>query len=519
MIRSDIEPFIGIFSSLAALSQINLEVWNETQPLYSSAPRPHENSAYRQAQDFSAHVRRLATFQHTVFGDHQHVFGMPVSNGKKPIGALIAYPAKADRGTNCTSFEPGQQTGDDNIQRLLGHMAGLIEQHCGSQAEIESLASELTKALEDIYVYSTVAGQIKSLKFPGHKQTDLAEDIMEAMRMDLAFIVMPGREQNSVIVTRKDSGADQHDLESFVKNLNAAILCDPAQKTATYFMVNESHQNPAFSQLHSKDYRFLAVKIQHEGNLYGWLGLVSFNVDEMFRRSELRLLMSMAEQLALVIFGSDLYYDLERLLIHVVRSLVHAIEAKDEYTRGHSERVSHYCMRIADHQQMNEKAKKVLQLAALLHDIGKIGTPGQILKKPESLDDAEMICIKEHPQKGYNILKPLEKLSDSLPGILHHHERYDGQGYPSGLKGEEIPYQARLIAVADTFDALTTNRAYRAARSPEEALAIMEKESGTQLDPHCVAVFKEIINQDLKGKSHALDSRIDARRQDVCVNP
>jgi putative nucleotidyltransferase with HDIG domain len=208
--------------------------------------------------------------------------------------------------------------------------------------------------------------------------------------------------------------------------------------------------------------------------------------------------MSMAEQLALVIFGSDLYYDLERLLIHVVKSLVYAIEAKDEYTRGHSERVSQYCMRLADTQRMNDKEKKVLQLAALLHDIGKIGTPGKILKKPESLDDKEMTRIKEHPQKGYNILKPLEQLSDSLPGILHHHERYDGHGYPAGLKGADIPYQARLIAVADTFDALTTNRAYRAARSPAEALAIMEKEAGTQLDPQCVAVFKEIINLDLK---------------------
>ena len=495
MIRSDVEPFIGLFSSLAALSQIKVEVWNETRPVFSSTSRPQEISVARETRDFSARVRHRATFQHAVFADQQHVFGMPVGNGQQSIGALIAYPANPVRGAGCTTFDEGQE---GEMERLLGHLSGLIEQHCSSQAEIESLAAELAKALEDIYVYSAVAGQIKSLKFPGHKQTDLAEDIMEAMRMDLVFIVMPGREEKSVIVSRKDFGEDQRDLTSFVKNLDAAILCDPAQETENYFMVNASNQNPAFSKLHSKDYRFLAVKIQHEGNLYGWLGLVSFKIDEMFRRSELRLLMSMAEQLALVIFGSDLYYDLERLLIHVVKSLVYAIEAKDEYTRGHSERVRQYCMRLADKQQMNDKEKKVLQLAALLHDIGKIGTPGQILKKPESLDEDEMTCIKEHPQKGYNILKPLEKLSDSLPGILHHHERYDGHGYPAGLKGEDIPYQARLIAVADTFDALTTNRAYRAGRSPEKALAIMEKEAGTQLDPQCVAVFKEIINQDLK---------------------
>jgi HD-GYP domain-containing protein (c-di-GMP phosphodiesterase class II) len=505
MISSDVEPFIGLFSSLAALSQITVEVWNETKPVFSSVSRPQEISISREAQDFSQYIRRQATFQRAVIGDNQHVFGTPISNGQEPIGALIAYSSGADRGSNCEVLETRQETGVSDIEQLLGHMAGLIEQHCGTQTEIESLASELTKALEDIYVYSTVAGQIKRLKFPGHKQTDLAEDIMEAMHMDLVFIVMPGREDNDVIVNRKDFGVNKRDLESFVKNLNAAILSDPVQEIEDYFMINSSTQNPAFSKLHSNAYRFLAVKIQHEGTLYGWLGLVSFKTDEIFRRSELRLLLSMAEQLALVLFGSDLYYDLERLLINVVKSLVYAIEAKDVYTRGHSERVSHYCMRLAAHLGINDKEKKMLQLAALLHDIGKIGTPGHILSKPESLDEEEMECIKEHPQKGYNIVKPLEKLSDSLPGILHHHERYDGQGYPAGLKGEEIPFQARIIAVADTYDALTTDRAYRFARSPQQALAILEKAAVTQLDPHCVAAFKEIINQDLKVKDDALD--------------
>lgn len=505
MISSDVEPFIGLFSSLAALSQINIEVWNETQPVFSSVSKPQEISISRDAQGFSERIRRQATFQHAVIGDNQHVFGTPISNGQEPIGALIAYMTGADRGSNCAGLDVRQATGVNQIERLLGHMAGLIEQHCGTQTEIESLASELTKALEDIYVYSTVAAQIKTLKFPGHKQTDLAQDIMEAMRMDLAFIVMPAREDNNVIVSRQEFGANQRELDSLVRNLNAAILGDPVPKAEDYFMINDSTQNPAFSKLHSNAYRFLAVKIQHEGNLYGWLGLVSFKIDEMFRRSELRLLLSMAEQLALVIFGSDLYYDLERLLIHVVKSLVYAIEAKDVYTRGHSERVSHFCMLLAANLGMNDKEKKVLQLAALLHDIGKIGTPEQILNKSESLDGEEMKSIKEHPQKGYNILKPLEKLSDSLPGILHHHERYDGQGYPAGLKGEEIPFQARLIAVADTFDALTTDRAYRVARTPQEALAILEKETGTQLDPDCVAAFKEIINQDLKVRDNALD--------------
>lgn len=138
-----------------------------------------------------------------------------------------------------------------------------------------------------------------------------------------------------------------------------------------------------------------------------------------------------------------------------------------------------------------------------MRDIGKIGTPENILNKPGSLSNEEKSCIREHPQNGFNILKPLEELSESLPGILHHHEHYNGRGYPAGLKGEEIPLQARLIAVADVYDAFTTERAYRAPISPAEALTIMEKEAGKMLDPYCVSVFKEVVKQELNVKSNA----------------
>jgi len=336
----DVEPFKGLFASLAALGRINVEVWNAAQPVFSTVSKPSEISVSTEARDFSERVRRRATFQQAEFGGRQHVFGMPLSNGGEPIGALLAYTGSAEAAPHGTIAGKRQAAGDQEMERFLGHLAGLIEQHCGSQKEIESLAAELAKALEDIYVYSTVAGQIKSLKFPGHRQTDLAEDIMEAMRMDLAFIGMPEREENNVTVCRKELAANKRELELFVKNLMAALRRKDVPETEDYFMINASRQNPAFSGLHPLAYRFLAVKIRHKDTLYGWLGLVSFKCDEIFKRSELRLLISMAEQLALVIFGSDLYYDLERLLIHVVKSLVNAIEAKDVYTRGHSERVS-----------------------------------------------------------------------------------------------------------------------------------------------------------------------------------
>ena len=146
---------------------------------------------------------------------------------------------------------------------------------------------------------------------------------------------------------------------------------------------------------------------------------------------------------------------------------------------------------------LNEERRKVLQWSSILHDSGKIGLPESILNKPWRLEDEEYQIIKNHPMTGHTILEPLEQLATSLPGMLHHHERYDGGGYPKGLKGKEIPLDARIIAVADTFDAITSDRAYRPAKSPEEALKILEEVAGTQLDPDLVEVFKEVYIHDL----------------------
>ena len=122
------------------------------------------------------------------------------------------------------------------------------------------------------------------------------------------------------------------------------------------------------------------------------------------------------------------------------------------------------------------------------------------MNKPKQLEEEEYQIVKNHPIKGHTILEPLEQLASSLPGMLHHHERYDGKGYPGGLKGKEIPLEARIIAVADTFDAITSSRAYRPGKSPAEALEEMVKVAGSQLDPDLVEVFKEVFREDLKPK-------------------
>jgi HD-GYP domain-containing protein (c-di-GMP phosphodiesterase class II) len=177
------------------------------------------------------------------------------------------------------------------------------------------------------------------------------------------------------------------------------------------------------------------------------------------------------------------------MLFHTVRGLVAAIDAKDEYTRGHSERVHHVSILIAKRLGLSAEEIRRVSWAAMLHDVGKIAIGRSILHKPGKLTDDEYETIKTHPVRGCRVLEPIPQLREILPGIRHHHERWDGRGYPDGLRGEEIPLTSRIIAIADTFDAIVSTRAYREARSLEFALEEIGRNAGIQFDAQIVPVF------------------------------
>ena len=174
------------------------------------------------------------------------------------------------------------------------------------------------------------------------------------------------------------------------------------------------------------------------------------------------------------------------LFLGSIQMLAGAVDEKDPYTRGHSDRVTRYSLLIAREMQLDEDFLQILRISAQLHDVGKIGIEDHILKKPGALTPEEFEVMKTHTTKGANLLRPVTQLKDMLPGIELHHESLDGRGYPYGLKGDEIPLLARVIAVADTFDALTTNRPYQRAYEPKEALKIIHSLAGKRLDPQAV---------------------------------
>ena len=190
-----------------------------------------------------------------------------------------------------------------------------------------------------------------------------------------------------------------------------------------------------------------------------------------------------------------IYRELEETQ-NVIVSLAQAVEAKDPYTRGHSERVGEYCKKIALSMGFSGEEAENLYWAGILHDIGKIAVPLSILTKPDKLTEEEFRKIQVHPDYSFKICESLRTLKKVLPAILYHHERWDGKGYPKGLSGEEIPLEARIMAVADSYDAMTSNRAYRSALPKEKALSILREGKDLQWHGLIVDTFLRIVESE-----------------------
>lgn len=268
------------------------------------------------------------------------------------------------------------------------------------------------------------------------------------------------------------------------------MLCDGIAAAAAA-RVLEGLATPARAHIAAND--LVLAPVRREDCVIGMLAAGGLAGDAAAMSNwERTLVETAAGHLSVFLDNARLYRDLDAMFMGALSAIVSAIDAKDPYTRGHSQRVALLSRQIGEAAGLPEGELKRLHIAGLVHDVGKIGMPEAILRKQDRLTDEEFAIVRQHPEIGWRILRDIPQFAPVLDGVRHHHERIDGRGYPHGLKGDAIPLFARVIAIADTFDAMSSTRTYRAAKPRALVLTEMNSVAGTQLDAALLAAFRTI---------------------------
>ncbi len=317
--------------------------------------------------------------------------------------------------------------------------------------------------------------------------------LLDEEKDELVFAAATGEKSDKIKEIRVPVGEG---VVGWVAREDKPVLIADAQNDPRFF--KKADQKTKF-----KTKTIVAVPLKTKDKLIGVVEVLNKKDDTLFNEEDMNLLEALSNQAAVAIENAKLYENLKQLFLNTVKSLAAAIETKDIYTRGHSERVTQYSLIIAKKLGIKSDELENLRLAALLHDIGKIGIDESILRKPAKLSPPEFEEIKKHPIYAANILESIPQLKEIIPIIKHHHERYDGQGYPDSLKDSDIPYFSRIIAIADTFDAMSSNRPYRQALPVDICLQEIINCSGTQFDPEIALLAHNALKEYFKSKNKA----------------
>jgi HD-GYP domain-containing protein (c-di-GMP phosphodiesterase class II) len=375
--------------------------------------------------------------------------------------------------------------GEEAIQRQSRLLLGMIRDQvrlAGLEQELDSLSGQLANTYEELsLIYQLSSGmRINRRSQDFFKQACL--DVMEVMGVRGMGVALRGAENHDPVLYGAMS-LPPGKIHRLCEELTS-VLC--GRKSP--LLVNNLAADKTFAWLADYAKQIIAVPLQRQDEVLGCL----FGIDKLvgeFDSVDSKLLNSIANESAIYLENVMLFEDVHGLMMGLLHSLTSAVDAKDAYTCGHSERVALLSRHLAATIGLSDALVERVYMAGLLHDVGKIGVPEAVLQKPGKLTAEEFEQMKKHPEIGARILADIKQVKDILPGVLHHHERYDGKGYPYGLAGENIPQMGRILCLADCFDAMTSNRTYRKALPLEVALTEIRRCSGTQFDPALADAF------------------------------
>jgi len=310
--------------------------------------------------------------------------------------------------------------------------------------------------------------------------------------MDQIFTLVPA---NNGVILLKDDKSDELVTEYVKSDLGAQDIVisstivnralNNGEAVITRNAADDSRFESGMSIIAQNIASVMCTPLLHQDETLGVLYVDTRGTTSAFIEGDLEMLVALAGPAAIAIKNAQYLYKLEMAYHDTLIVLANAIEMRDHYTVGHTWRVTNFMMAIARELGWDEDKLKQCEMGGVLHDVGKIGVEDSILRKPDRLTDEEYAKMKVHPERGAQMMRDVEFLAPLIPYGLYHHERYDGKGYPFGLAGDDIPIEGRLVAVADTFDAMTSNRPYRKGKNPDAAIQEIQEVSGTQFDPTC----------------------------------
>jgi HD-GYP domain-containing protein (c-di-GMP phosphodiesterase class II) len=350
-----------------------------------------------------------------------------------------------------------------------------------AQSQIAQLSEQLDQTYEEIALLHRLTRNLQVSRSPADLVDLCLERLPELIDAESHVIQLQSPGEPSRVWSLGETLRDREDVEDLVRRLAAQDSSRP--------IVRNFLQGSPLADRFPRLRNFVAVPVREGQHRFGWILSANLSKDREFGTVEASCLNTIATILGTHVRNIELLHEQNDLLLGFVRSFVSTLDAKDPYTRGHSERVALVARRVGQQMGLPPEELKTIYLSGLLHDVGKIGVDDQILRKNGPLTDDEFEQVKKHPVIGYNILSSLKNLRHVLPGVRNHHESFDGSGYPDGLAGDQIPLLARILAVADAFDAMGSDRPYRKGMPPAKIEEIFRRGSNVQWDGAVLAGY------------------------------